>query len=211
MDRKKRGPVQSILVSVEPELYPFLQSSQFHNNSIEGVYLDKEGDLTADLDIVNWVLFPNKSFKRVKTGSVEKQASQDFKVTIDQMRITEVEKLSKHAFSVKVWRWCRQREELMALRKEEIDQTKSLDSYILDSTIWAVARALNSAYISTSKRSMMNRVMNLEASRLKAWQLHSFLQSSQLHNKSIEGIYLDEKGDLTADLDIVNWVLFPNK
>ncbi|XP_026547151.1 vomeronasal type-2 receptor 26-like [Notechis scutatus] len=153
---------------------------------------------------------PNYSCGRQRnTVAVVEEAEMGISIQISTMLGTY--KTPQHAISVKVWRRCRQREELMALRKEVIDQTKALDSYILDSTIWAVARALNSAYISTSKRSVRNRVMILEAPRLKAWQLHSFLQSSQFHNNSIEGVYLDEEGDLTADLDIVNWVLFPNK
>ncbi|XP_070792463.1 vomeronasal type-2 receptor 26-like [Pituophis catenifer annectens] len=118
---------------------------------------------------------------------------------------------TKDAFSVKVWRRCRQREELESLRKEEIDEILALDSYLISNTIWAVGRSLNSAHISTFKRSVRNSGAKVEAPRVKAWQLHSFLQDSQFHNHSIEGVYLDEKGDLTADLDIVNWVVFPNK
>ncbi|KAG6539428.1 type-2 vomeronasal receptor [Crotalus adamanteus] len=118
---------------------------------------------------------------------------------------------TKDAFSVKVWRRCRQTEELEGLRKELIGQIPALVSYLLYDTTWALGRALNSAYICTSKRSVRNRGMKKEASRLKAWQLHPFLQSSQFHNNSIEGIYLDQKGDLTADLDLVNWFIFPNR
>ncbi|XP_025031291.1 vomeronasal type-2 receptor 26-like [Python bivittatus] len=36
-------------------------------------------------------------------------------------------------------------------------------------------------------------------------QLHSFLQNSQFYNNSINGVYLDEKGDPSADLDVVKW------
>ncbi|XP_070789446.1 vomeronasal type-2 receptor 26-like [Pituophis catenifer annectens] len=118
---------------------------------------------------------------------------------------------TKDAFSVKVWRRCRQREELVALREEEMDRILAMDSYLIYSSIWAVGRALHSASISTSKRSGRNRGTKLEAERLKAWQLHPFLQSSQFHNNSIDGVYLDETGDLTADLNIVNWDVFPNK
>ncbi|XP_039206617.1 vomeronasal type-2 receptor 26-like [Crotalus tigris] len=132
-------------------------------------------------------------------------------------------KIPQDAFSVKVWRRCRQREELVAVREEEIDRILAMDSYLTYSTIWAVGRALHSAHISTFKRSARNRGMKLEAPRLTAWQvclsrqactvssLHPFLQSPQFHNNSIDGVYLDEKGDLTADLNIVNWVVFPNK
>ncbi|XP_044278143.1 vomeronasal type-2 receptor 26-like [Varanus komodoensis] len=52
-------------------LHPFLKSPQFHNRSMDGVYLDEKGDLTADLDIVNWVKFPNSSVVRVKVGNAD--------------------------------------------------------------------------------------------------------------------------------------------
>ncbi|XP_070600322.1 vomeronasal type-2 receptor 26-like [Erythrolamprus reginae] len=117
---------------------------------------------------------------------------------------------TKDAFSVKIWWRCRQRKHLETLKKEEIDRFLAQDSYLIYSTIWAVARALHSSNEHTSKRSGRNHFTKMEAPRLKAWQMHSFLQSSQFHNNSIEGVYLDEKGDLTADLDIVNWVIFPN-
>ncbi|XP_070789437.1 vomeronasal type-2 receptor 26-like [Pituophis catenifer annectens] len=118
---------------------------------------------------------------------------------------------TKNAFSLKVWRRCRQTEELVSLRKEDIDRILSLDSYLIYNTIWAVGRALNSAHVATRKRSARNRSVKVEATRLKAWQLHPFLQSSTFYNNSIQGVYLDEKGDLTADLDIVNSIAFPNK
>ncbi|KAG8127430.1 hypothetical protein E2320_014356 [Naja naja] len=76
-------------------LHSFLQGSQFHNHSIEGVYLDEKGDLTADLDTVNWIVFPNKSVKRIKSGSLEKLTSQDLKFSIDQKSITQMEMLTK--------------------------------------------------------------------------------------------------------------------
>ncbi|XP_026578696.1 vomeronasal type-2 receptor 26-like [Pseudonaja textilis] len=118
---------------------------------------------------------------------------------------------TKDDFSVKVWRRCRQKEQLVALREEEIDRILAMDSYLTYSTIWAVGRALNSAHISTFKRSVRHRGTKGEAPRLMAWQLHSFLQSPQFRNNSIDGVYLDENGDLTADLDILNWIVFPNK
>ncbi|KAG8127346.1 hypothetical protein E2320_014269 [Naja naja] len=96
------------------------------------------------------------------------------------------------------------REDRKALKKEEIDRFLAQDRYLVYNTIWAVARALHSATEHTSSRSGRNVFTKREAPRLKVWQLHSFLQSSQFYNNSIDGVYLDEKGDLTADLDIVN-------
>ncbi|KAM3845097.1 vomeronasal type-2 receptor 26-like [Vipera latastei] len=116
---------------------------------------------------------------------------------------------SKDAFSVKVWRRCRQREELEALKKEEMDQILTGDNYFIYNTVWSVARALNAAYLSRSRRTF-DGGKNLKTPKMKAWQLHSFLRISQFYNNSFKGIYLDENGELVADLDIVNTVIFSN-
>ncbi|XP_026544951.1 vomeronasal type-2 receptor 26-like [Notechis scutatus] len=99
-------------------------------------------------------------------------------ISIQISTLLGIYKTPQDGFSVKVWRRCRQKEELEALRKGDINRILTLDSYLIYNTIWA---------------------------------LHSFLKSSQFHNNSIDDVYLDERGDLTADLDVVNWVIFPNK
>ncbi|KAF7236070.1 hypothetical protein EYD10_17130 [Varanus komodoensis] len=63
-------------------LHPFLRDPQFHNHSIDGVYLDKNGDLALNLDLVSWVRFPNKTVERVKVGSLERQGLPGPKFTI---------------------------------------------------------------------------------------------------------------------------------
>ncbi|XP_026545859.1 vomeronasal type-2 receptor 26-like [Notechis scutatus] len=51
---------------------------------MEGVYLDQNGELAADFDLVNWLKFPNRSLVRVKFGSFSRQRSQEPKFIIDQ-------------------------------------------------------------------------------------------------------------------------------
>ncbi|XP_061469633.1 vomeronasal type-2 receptor 26-like [Rhineura floridana] len=68
----------------QPELHSFLGNSQFYNSSMHGVYLDENGELAADLDLVNWVVFPNRSVLRVKFGNISRQGSRDLKCTIDR-------------------------------------------------------------------------------------------------------------------------------
>ncbi|KAG6530686.1 type-2 vomeronasal receptor [Crotalus adamanteus] len=187
----------------------------------QGPIVEKVWITTAHWDLSLELMFTSASFKyiaRIFSFLIQKRkwANYDaFSLFVDSVfnfaKKTFTCSSTKDAFSVKVWRQCRQREELMAVGEEEIDRILAMDSYLTYSTIWAVGRALHSAHISTFKRSARNRGMKLEAPRLTAWQLHPFLQSPQFHNNSIDGVYLDEKGDLTADLNIVNWVVFPNK
>ncbi|XP_053149363.1 vomeronasal type-2 receptor 26-like [Hemicordylus capensis] len=70
-----------------PQLHPFLRRLQFYNISNKNIYFDENGDLSANFDIMNAVAFPNKSIARVKVGSLERQASSEIKITIDQNAI----------------------------------------------------------------------------------------------------------------------------
>ncbi|XP_053235854.1 vomeronasal type-2 receptor 26-like isoform X3 [Podarcis raffonei] len=51
------------------------------------MYFDKNGELTANFDIVNSVVFRNGSHRRMKVGSIERQASFDVKFTINSEAI----------------------------------------------------------------------------------------------------------------------------
>ncbi|XP_066469189.1 vomeronasal type-2 receptor 26-like [Tiliqua scincoides] len=73
-----------LAVLMRGSLHPFLRNFRFYNTSMEGVYLDEEGELAADFDIVNIVAFPNQSIARVKVGSLERQNSPEITFTIDQ-------------------------------------------------------------------------------------------------------------------------------
>ncbi|XP_077779800.1 vomeronasal type-2 receptor 26-like [Podarcis muralis] len=115
---------------------------------------------------------------------------------------------SKHAFSVKGWTRCREREKQEVLPQDDLEGILSLDSYRIYNTVQAVAHALNAAYSSRYKQMVTDR---MEVQRLQPWQLHPFLRYSQFYNSSMDGVYLDENGELAADLDVVNWVKFPNQ
>ncbi|XP_026544097.1 metabotropic glutamate receptor 2-like, partial [Notechis scutatus] len=77
---------------------------------------------------------------------------------------------SKHGLSVKGWTRCPEKENTKALPQEEIEAILSLNSYIIYHSIWSVARALNAAYSSRSKRKVKGEKDQLTVQELKPWQ-----------------------------------------
>nr|XP_028560326.1 vomeronasal type-2 receptor 26-like [Podarcis muralis] len=71
-----------------PQLHSFLRSISFNNSAGDRVSFDENGELVSGFDIVNWVLFPNKSFLRVKVGGMDPQALPDQKFTVNEKAIT---------------------------------------------------------------------------------------------------------------------------
>ncbi|XP_060126816.1 vomeronasal type-2 receptor 26-like [Zootoca vivipara] len=68
-----------------PQLHLFLADVQLYNTSVDGAYLDENGALAADFDIVNVLAFPNKTTVQMKVGNIKRQASgPDVNLTIDQ-------------------------------------------------------------------------------------------------------------------------------
>ncbi|XP_070790273.1 vomeronasal type-2 receptor 26-like, partial [Pituophis catenifer annectens] len=76
-------------------LHHFLKNPQIYNNTIEGMYLDRNGDLMADFDIVSWVWFPNKSTTRVKFGSLDREGTIGVKFSINKEAITSPQWLNQ--------------------------------------------------------------------------------------------------------------------
>lgn len=66
------------------QFHTFLRNGLLHNTSVSKGHLNEKGSVAVDFDIVTWMGFPNHSVVGVKVGSVERQASPDLKLTIDQ-------------------------------------------------------------------------------------------------------------------------------
>ncbi|CAI5768749.1 vomeronasal type-2 receptor 26-like [Podarcis lilfordi] len=66
-----------------PQFHTLLKKTQPSNSSMGEFYFDENGEILANFNIVNWVLFPNQTRARVKIGSVEGQASSNVKFTIN--------------------------------------------------------------------------------------------------------------------------------
>ncbi|XP_039211280.1 vomeronasal type-2 receptor 26-like [Crotalus tigris] len=68
-------------------LHPFLRNFQIYNFSVNDVYLNEYGIPTADFNIMDWAIFPNKSAAGVIIGNVEKEVSSDIKISVDESAI----------------------------------------------------------------------------------------------------------------------------
>ncbi|XP_077774132.1 vomeronasal type-2 receptor 26-like [Podarcis muralis] len=69
------------------QLHSFLQRISFNNSAGDEIALNEYGELAAGFDITNLVTFPNKSYVRVKVGSLDPQAPPGKELTINEDRI----------------------------------------------------------------------------------------------------------------------------
>ncbi|XP_026577780.1 vomeronasal type-2 receptor 26-like [Pseudonaja textilis] len=79
------------------------------------------------------------------------------------------------------------------------------------SAIKTLAHALNAAYFSRSRRIMKESEEGLGPPRLQPWQFHPFLKKNEFCNFSNYELYLDQNGDVTADLKLISWVFLRKK
>ncbi|XP_065270097.1 vomeronasal type-2 receptor 26-like [Emys orbicularis] len=70
-----------------PQVSPFLKHVRFNNSAGDEVYFDENGESSAGYDILNWIIFPNNSFIRVKVGHVDPQAPVGQEFTINEAAI----------------------------------------------------------------------------------------------------------------------------
>uniref|UniRef100_A0A8D2IT52 G-protein coupled receptors family 3 profile domain-containing protein n=1 Tax=Varanus komodoensis TaxID=61221 RepID=A0A8D2IT52_VARKO len=76
------------LAERESPLHQFLSSISFNNNVGDTVHFNEKGELVAEFDVTNWLMFPNGSVGRVKVGSLDPQAPAGEELTIDNEQIS---------------------------------------------------------------------------------------------------------------------------
>ncbi|XP_070600253.1 vomeronasal type-2 receptor 26-like [Erythrolamprus reginae] len=116
---------------------------------------------------------------------------------------------SKHVLSVKGRRRCTQIAPVEMQEKKNSIQMKNDHRFY--SVVKTLAHVLNVAYSSISRRRKMEKKERSGAPSLEPWQFHHFLEKNGFCNFSWEKLYLDQSGNVAADLNIVSWLLFPKK
>ncbi|XP_060542205.1 vomeronasal type-2 receptor 26-like [Pantherophis guttatus] len=117
--------------------------------------------------------------------------------------------LSKNVFSVKGRRRCTQK---APLETQEKRNRKRIPNHYHDySFIQTLAQALNAAYSSRSRKRRKEGEKILGSPRLQPWQFHPFLEKNEFWNISSIKLYLDQNGEIMADLGINIFLVLPNE
>ncbi|XP_070618675.1 vomeronasal type-2 receptor 26-like [Erythrolamprus reginae] len=115
--------------------------------------------------------------------------------------------LSKNVFSVRGRRRCTQKAPLETQwRWNRIDFPNQYTFYSIMKTL---AYVLNAAYSSRSRRRRKEGEKRLGSPRLQPWQFHLFLERNEFWNISHLELYLDQNGEIKADLGIFFYLVFP--
>ncbi|XP_070592562.1 vomeronasal type-2 receptor 26-like [Erythrolamprus reginae] len=117
--------------------------------------------------------------------------------------------LSKTFFSVKGRRRCTQKAPLETQGKRNRKWINNV--YDIYSLMKTLAHVLNAAYSSRSRRRRKEGEERLRSPRLQPWQFHPFLEKNEFWNISQKKLYLDQNGEIKADLGIAYYLVLPKE
>ncbi|XP_070812757.1 vomeronasal type-2 receptor 26-like [Pituophis catenifer annectens] len=117
--------------------------------------------------------------------------------------------LSNNVFSVKGRRRCTQKAPLETEWKR--NRLRAPNEYQYYSLMKTLAQALNAAYSSRWRRRRKEGEKTLGSPRLQPWQFHLFLEKNEFCNISYFKLYLDQNGEITADLGIRGFLVLPKE
>nr|XP_020634058.1 vomeronasal type-2 receptor 26-like [Pogona vitticeps] len=106
---------------------------------------------------------------------------------------------------------CSGGEKLRSLPGSVFEMGMSGQSYSIYNAVYAVAHALHATYSSRAMQKRKGPGEKWSLQHIQPWQLHSFFRNIWFNNSSGEEIFFNEKGDLEAGYDIINFVRLPNE
>uniref|UniRef100_A0ACB8G7B7 Uncharacterized protein n=1 Tax=Sphaerodactylus townsendi TaxID=933632 RepID=A0ACB8G7B7_9SAUR len=116
---------------------------------------------------------------------------------------------SKHVLAVRGWTRCIERTEVEIPPEAVFGDVLSGHGHTIYQAVHAVAQALHAFHLATSKNVVMAGGGKWGRHRTQRWQM--YLKNFWLSNTTIDGVHLDQNGDIAADLDIVKSVHFHNR
>ncbi|XP_013925549.1 PREDICTED: vomeronasal type-2 receptor 26-like [Thamnophis sirtalis] len=105
---------------------------------------------------------------------------------------------------------CTGKEKLESLPGAFFEMKMTSHSYSIYNAVYAVAHAFHAMMCGQQhRRKLKGRKLNLQD--LQPWQLHFFLKRISFNNSVGDEISFDENKELITELDLENWVIFPNQ
>ncbi|XP_053215874.1 vomeronasal type-2 receptor 26-like, partial [Podarcis raffonei] len=107
--------------------------------------------------------------------------------------------------------FCTGEENLEMLPTPFFEMSMTGHSYCIYNAVYAMAHAVHAMFSSrlSSRFTVDNRKLPFQNPQL--WQVHHFLRSLSFNNSAGDKVSFNEKGELEAGLDIINWVVSPNQ
>ncbi|KAF7236230.1 hypothetical protein EYD10_17062 [Varanus komodoensis] len=117
---------------------------------------------------------------------------------------------SNHKLSRKTWRRCTGRGAQEGPSPDWLNKGMSAESYTVYNAAYVVAHALHSMIVTLSSHMGTAEVDPLDFPNImQPWQLHPFLRNIRFNSTAMDDVYLED-GELVANYDIVNLIVFPN-
>uniref|UniRef100_A0ACB8FU08 Uncharacterized protein n=1 Tax=Sphaerodactylus townsendi TaxID=933632 RepID=A0ACB8FU08_9SAUR len=106
---------------------------------------------------------------------------------------------------------CSGREKLENLPNTVFEMSLTDHSSSVYNAVYAVAYALHAVHLQRFKRSVLGDQERQKLLHQKPLLLHLFLRQVSFNSSTGEKVAFNQKGELIAGFDIINWVTFPNQ
>ncbi|XP_060541177.1 vomeronasal type-2 receptor 26-like isoform X3 [Pantherophis guttatus] len=176
-----------------------------HNNYLSTFYTS---DALLDMLSTGEANVPNYSCGR-KENLLALLDGTKREISIQMSTLGDTYKVPQNIFSVKGRRRCTQKTPLETQKKRNRKRIPNDDHFY--SMMKTLAQALNAAYSSRSRRRRKESEKTLGFPRLQPWQFHPFVEKNEFCNISSIKLYLDQNGEITADLMIDSFLVLPKK
>ncbi|KAK9405482.1 type-2 vomeronasal receptor [Crotalus adamanteus] len=177
-----------------------------------------EGKIWVISTFWEWKLEMNKLYKYIhsiwtfvyqRKKQLNENALESFFFGLPQFQDRCFHCSSKDAFSAKSRRRCTQK---ASVETEDLtDCILVLNDHNFYSIVRTLAHTINAAYSFRSRRRRKEEKESLGTPRLQPWQFHPFLEKNELCNLSHLKLYLDQNGDVAADLNIMSSLILPEE